>query len=277
MRSGIALLFAFSVLATAINADAQAPTASGSGAGSAGGSPGVERLPGFAPPPEMNPTAPKTPPPLDPRLAAWSGIWVPVGPLPSANGSGVPFTPMWKQQLTNYRAQAHGKDDRSNWVMCVPQGPPLMMSGAFDMVAVPGALNIFTMAHGFESRHIFVDGRDHTPDDYLFDNYGGESVGKWGHSSLVVDTRGLFGSNEIVPGVPGSSMHVIERYHLLSKDLLKIDFTIEDNAALTKPWSYSRVYVRSNMSGLPEHYCVFAPRQEDPDALKVLGIQDPHS
>lgn len=235
-----------------------------------GSLPDFSKLPSFAPPPEMNPTAPKAPPPVDPKLKAWDGIWTPEGPLPGADGAGVPFTDEWEKKLADHKSRAGANEDRSNWSMCVPQGPPLIMSGAFDLVVRPGAMNIFTMEHGFEYRHIFVDGRDHTPEDFLFDTYGGESVGKWEGDTLVVDTKALYTSNEIIPGVPGSSMHVVERYAMRADGKLQIQFTVEDEETLTEPWVYTRVYARSKLPGLPENYCIFAPKPEDPDALKAL-------
>lgn len=235
--------------------------------------PDFSKLPNFGPPPEMNPSAPKTPPPLDPKLKAWDGIWTAEGPLPGADGVGVPFTDDWQKKLADYKTTMGTKKDRSNWSLCVPQGPPLLMSGTFDLVVRPGKIKIYTMEHGFEHRHIYVDGREHTPEDFLFDTYGGESVGKWDGNTLVIDTAALYSSNEIIPGVPGSYMHVVERYSMRTDGKLQIQFTVEDEEALTKPWVYTRVYARSKLPGLRENYCIFAPKPEDPDALKALGLK----
>jgi hypothetical protein len=83
-----------------------------------------------------------------------------------------------------------------------------------------------------------MDGRSHPPADELEPTFMGHSIGKWEGDTLVVDTVGL--RNE--PWLDGrghvssKQMRIVERYQRLDQDTLKVELTIIDPIAFTKPW-----------------------------------------
>jgi hypothetical protein len=48
---------------------------------------------------------------------------------------------------------------------------------------------------------------------------------------------------------------VIERFHLVGRDHLRVDTEIDDSVALTAPWRYSWTYQRSNTGFVESYYC----------------------
>ena len=86
-------------------------------------------------------------------------------------------------------------------------------------------------------RVIYMDGRPHPKD--LFPSYYGHSVGHWEGDTLVVDTVGF---NERFwmerQGAPHTEkLHLIERFTRTDSNNMKIELTIDDPGAYTKPWT----------------------------------------
>jgi len=145
---------------------------------------------------------------------------------------------------------------------CIPNGPPMMMKFGFQLFADASRM-VVVGASGL-TRYIWIDGRQHTPDNLLFDSYFGESIGHWDGNTLVVDTTGLKSSDEIEYGLAPTHMHIVERWHLLSPTALDLDVTIEDPTVLAKPWVYASHYHRGPLSSAMM-YCVAATdRSVDP-------------
>jgi hypothetical protein len=89
-------------------------------------------------------------------------------------------------------------------------------------------------------RIIWIDGRE-LPKDVPEPRYYGYSVGKWADdTTLVVDTIGTEGDEKVwldETGRPASEdMHVQERFHRVSKNLLELTVTVDDPKMYTKPW-----------------------------------------
>jgi hypothetical protein len=134
---------------------------------------------------------------------------------------------------------------------------PLM----FEVLATPEeTIMVFS---GREVRHIYTDGRPHTPKDDLWPTLWGDSIGHWEGQTLVIDTIAV----EMPPDVGGlpplilafggdsnadvallamfsREVRFVERVHMIDKDHLEDRMTIIDTKVFSKPWTISRQYRR---------------------------------
>jgi hypothetical protein len=84
-----------------------------------------------------------------------------------------------------------------------------------------------------DSRMIPTDGRPHLTAGIR--QWLGDSRGHWDGDTLVVDTTNftnrtaVYGSTE--------SLHVVERFKLIDADTILYEFTLDDPATWTKPWT----------------------------------------
>jgi hypothetical protein len=122
---------------------------------------------------------------------------------------------------------------------CEPVGFPridLFSLKAMSIVQAPNNmvwLNKFYNAY----RIIWTDGRE-LPKDPI-PRYYGYSVGHWEDDyNFVVDTVGLDDKTWLdnVGRPHSSALHVIERFHRASRDVLELTVTIDDPKMYTKPW-----------------------------------------
>jgi hypothetical protein len=121
---------------------------------------------------------------------------------------------------------------------CFPPGLPRIYLHPFPMeiIQTPGrVLMIYEFNHFV--RQIFTDGRKHNTD--FGPTWMGDSIGKWEGDTLVADTIGFNDKTWLDRmGHPHSEdLHVVERFHRVDANSLKIDLTIEDPKAYTKPWT----------------------------------------
>jgi hypothetical protein len=113
-----------------------------------------------------------------------------------------------------------------------------------------------------EIRHVYTDGRPHTPKQDLWPTPWGDSVGHWEGQTLVIDTievanpPGLGGGGPVIVAGGGDSdeyalvaamsteAHFIERIRMLDNGHLEDQVTIIDPKNFTSPWHISRQYRR---------------------------------
>jgi hypothetical protein len=179
----------------------------------------------------------------------WSGVWA----LPDstflaamgrvAHGNG----PEAASYVPGYLAspRVHAVQGAANAASCLPNGVPAVMGVpvGFEFLLTPGLLTIL-IEEGPTIRQVHLDGRQHTRD--ADPTYTGESIGHWEGSTLVVDTTAISSKAQFFFGVPTSgSTHLVERFHLLDHEHLRVDTEVTDPIALQKPWHYSWTYVRS--------------------------------
>jgi hypothetical protein len=124
---------------------------------------------------------------------------------------------------------------------CKPSGGPrqFITPGGTEFVDVPElkTIYIFDVAGPQTFRVIYMDGRPHPKD--LFPSYYGHSIGHWEGDTLVVDTVGF---NEKFwmerQGIPHTEqLHLIERFTRTDFNNIKIEVTIDDPGAYTRPWT----------------------------------------
>jgi hypothetical protein len=94
-----------------------------------------------------------------------------------------------------------------------------------------------------DDRTIPLDGRPHL--DRHIRQLAGDSRGHWEGDTLVVDTTNFTGRTNF-RGAPrntrqdiiaSDALHVVERFTRVDADRIRYEFTVEDPATWTKPWS----------------------------------------
>ena len=131
-------------------------------------------------------------------------------------------------------------------------GPP-MLPGAYNnnyqIVQAPGYVMILVeMIH--DVRIIPLDGRSHLPQDIR--QWSGDYVGHWEGETLVVESTNFTDKTRF----QGSSqnMKLIERFTRLADDTIRYQFTIDDPATWTRPWS-AELPMKKTIGPLFEHAC----------------------
>ena len=117
---------------------------------------------------------------------------------------------------------------------------PSAYNNNVQIVQTPGRIVIVNeMIHS--ARIVDLSGRAHMPKTMRF--LTGDSIGRWEGDTLVVDTTNF--SKEAGFRGATTNMHLVERFTRIDKDTLRYDFTVEDPATWTRPWSASIPMARS--------------------------------
>jgi hypothetical protein len=131
-------------------------------------------------------------------------------------------------------------------------GPP-MIPGAYNnnyqIIQSPGYVMILVeMIH--EPRIIPLDGRAHLPPHVRA--LAGNPVGRWEGETLVVETTNFTNKT----GFQGSSenMRLVERFTRTSEDTILYQFTVDDPATWTRPWS-AELPMQKTIGPIFEHAC----------------------
>jgi hypothetical protein len=134
-------------------------------------------------------------------------------------------------------------EDRSLGERCLTRGAPKLPGGYnnnFQIVQTPGFVAILQeMIH--EVRTIPLDGRPHV--DKSIRQWLGDSRGRWEGSTLVVDTtnysgRIIFNAFNCCRG-SGANLHIVERFTRVDADTIDYQYTVDDPATYTRPWTVS--------------------------------------
>jgi hypothetical protein len=136
------------------------------------------------------------------------------------------------------RGPADGPESRSLAERCIVwpnAGPPMVSSfynNNYQIVQGPGYVVILVeMIH--DARVIPTDGRPHAPAGIR--QWLGDSIGRWEGDTLVIETTNFTPDT----AYQGSSkdMKLIERFRRVNNDVLMYEFTIDDPATFTRPWT----------------------------------------
>ena len=211
----------------------------------------------------------------------FSGFWENMHPITVEKYETIPqpLTPAYqakKEEQTRNRAE--GRQIFTSDSRCIPAGMPrMMMNASFEVLVRPDSLGIVTAGGGLQIRNIWLDGRKHTPEDDLFDSFSGESIGHWEGDTLVVDTIGLRPTNEILYGVQGHKLKVVERFRKTGPDTLEVVTTVSDPVVFTQPWVYTIDYKRTYAKTTTEqNYCVAAlDREIDRTGKETFDLTPP--
>src|SRR5579864_4440451 len=161
------------------------------------------------------------------------------------DGRVPPMTPA-AQKLAAARAQerklhpADGPEDRSlseRRLLWGVAGPPMLPTGYnsnYQIVQGHGYVMILVeMIH--DVRLIPLDGRPHLAPG--IHQWLGDSRGHWEGNTLVVDTTN-FNDKTAFRG-SGENLHLVERFTCTDAETIRYEFTVDDPATFTKPWSAS--------------------------------------
>lgn len=162
-----------------------------------------------------------------------------------------------QQEQRTYARQhpADGPEDRALTERCIlwpTAGPPMLPSfynNNYRIIQSPGQVTILVeMVH--DVRTIPTDGRPHLPASIR--QWLGDSRGHWEGNTLVVETTN-FTSKSRFRGAT-ENMKLIERFTRVAPDMLSYEFTVEDPATFTKPWTASITWNKSD-GDLYEYAC----------------------
>ena len=131
-------------------------------------------------------------------------------------------------------------------------GPP-MLAGAYNnnyqIVQTPGYVMILVeMIH--DVRIIPLDGRPQLPSQVR--QWTGSYRGRWDGDTLVIESTNFNGKNPF----QGSSEHLklTERFTRIDENTIRYQFTVDDPATWTRPWSAEVPWART-IGPLFEHAC----------------------
>jgi hypothetical protein len=101
-----------------------------------------------------------------------------------------------------------------------------------------------------EHRMVPLDGRPHIPSNIR--SWQGDSRGHWDGNTLVVETTN-FNDKRNFQGT-SENMRLTERFTRVAKDTLVYEYTVDDPATFTKPWT-ARFPMVSNPEPMYEYAC----------------------
>jgi hypothetical protein len=136
---------------------------------------------------------------------------------------------------------AEGPEDRPTWERCLlgfNSGPPIMPSGYNNNVQLiqtrDHVVILNEMVH--DARVVPITTRPHSGGR----RWLGESRGRWEGDTLVVETRNFTANGTGTIGLrvpPSEQMRLTERFTLRDARTLLYQFTVDDPATWTRPWT----------------------------------------
>jgi len=200
------------------------------------------------------PTPPSGPAPKTPEgKPDFSGVWVVSGK------TVLPSDPAYQpgaKKIYEERKAAKGKDDPE--AFCLPDGAVRVTDLPYKIVQGPKMIVLLSEGNVHSYRRFFLDGRTQKAAlEIEPETRSGISVGKWDGDALVVDTVGFDDKTWLdSTGKPHSeAMHLTERYTRPDLGHLNVQITIEDEKALTKPYTFNRVFTLAPGWELQEYVC----------------------
>ncbi len=169
-----------------------------------------------------------------------------VGP----DGRVPPFTPEAQKRLAERAArnrghQFDGPENRPLQERCLvysSEGPP-MLPAAYNsnLQIVQDADHVVVLQEMIHNARIIpTDGSPHLPPSIR--QWHGDSRGHWEGDTLVVDTTNFTDKTSFRGSTAG--LHLVERFKRVDKDTIVYEFTAEDPATWTRPWTAQIQLVR---------------------------------
>ena len=180
-----------------------------------------------------------------------------------------PWQPWSKKVFDDRKDGSHSREAPD--AHCLPQGVPKidLVQYPWKMVETPNSVVVIYETFNYW-RQIFTDGRQMDPN--ANPSWMGYSTGKWEGETFVVDTRGFNGRIWLDQlGRPSTEkMHVTEQFRRVNFGTMKIDITIDDPGAYTKPFSFTQeVHLRPGWEPL-EFIC----GENNADLMHLPGQAD---
>jgi hypothetical protein len=162
-----------------------------------------------------------------------------VGP----EGRVPPFTPEAQKRLAERAArtrghQFDGPENRPLQEQCMvysTEGPPMMPSAYnSNMQIVQDAGHVAILQEMIHSTRVIpTDSSPHLP--AAIRQWSGDSRGHWEGETLVVDTTNFTDRTSFYGST--ASLHLVERFTRIDPDSIIYEFTAEDAATWTRPWT----------------------------------------
>ena len=193
----------------------------------------------------------------DPNAPDLSGVWQ---RIPSEAASAVksaagwqpwppplkgPFAVLWKKRVQQAAAGQRVDDPVRG---CLPPGMPRYMTGTMGpllIIQMPGRVTLYR--DNAPVRRIWVDGRANpkTADLEYFSD--GNAIGHYEGADLVTEVVGIKDEPIDATGVPHSGkLKITERFHRVDSQSLRVDLTLTDADALSRPMRASVLYKALN-------------------------------
>jgi hypothetical protein len=246
-----------------------------------------------ATPATVKPAVPPKPARLPDGHPNWTGFWIPPGGMmevyrgPSGvdfgdapRGGGAPNTAQaqaprglpalkspYKERYEKMLADAQKSPPPDRTALCYPQGMPRQMGMIYGMefLQTPNEI-LITGEWNAVTRRIWLDLKEHPPEDELDETYSGHSIGHWEGDTLVVDTVGI---REDIPldriGLPHSKkLRIAERFTQTAPGILTIEQSITDPDLFDGEWKSTRTFKHRPDLRLREYVCLENNRNVDP-------------
>lgn len=193
----------------------------------------------------------------DPKAPDISGVWVRAD-LPGADGVSTSkegwtpwppplkgdFAATWKKRTADAAAGQRTDDPVQG---CMPGGMPRVvagMTGPMLVLQTPGRVVIYR--DGIPVRRIWLDGHPFPAAKDLESFSNGNARGRYEGSDLVTEVIGIRDQPIDSTGVPHSdALKIAERFHRVDAQTLKVDVTLTDPVAYSKPMHTSVTYTLS--------------------------------
>ncbi len=171
-----------------------------------------------------------------------------------------PYTPEYQAKYDKIHQDMINGSTVDPAAACLPDGFPRLMVRPYpiEVTQVPGRINFYS-EESHAIHRVYLDGRKFP--SRLTPTYYGYSIGHWEGDVLVVETRGLRGDKVLdASSLPHSdALWVQERISLPDPNTMRIEVTLHDSKALTRPWTTIREYKRSTEE-TQEFFCTENPR-----------------
>jgi hypothetical protein len=203
-------------------------------------------------------TQAQTPAVLAPEALSWygdltapdiSGVWVRSDAGAASKEGWQPWpVPLKGKYAAIYKKRlaeaAAGKRSDDPIRSCLPPGMPRFMSGTNTpllIIQTPGRVMLY---HDHAPvRRIWLDGRGNPAPDDLEEFFNGNAVGHYDGTDLVTEVVGIKLQPIDSTGVPHSEkLRIVERFHRADQQTLKVDITLTDADAYTRPLKSTVTY-----------------------------------
>jgi hypothetical protein len=196
----------------------------------------------------------------DPSAPDMSGVWVraegqgvkPGAKAASKEGWGPwpaplkgAFAVTWKKRVAD---EAAGRRTDDPVVRCMPAGMPRFMTGSNGpLLIIQSHQRVLMYRDGEGPRRIWLDGRPFPAPADLETFIKGTAIGRYEGSDLVIESVGFKDEPIDATGVPHSGqLKITERLHRVDAQTLKVDVSLIDALAYSKPMTTTVIYKTLN-------------------------------
>jgi hypothetical protein len=157
------------------------------------------------------------------------------------------MTPEARERAAKARGKTDNPEERPLAERCIlgfNSGPPMVPSAYNNNVQIVQTRDQVVIVNEMIHSARVVDLTRHTHHPSTIRFLTGDSIGRWDGDTLVVDTTNFLKEGAFRNAT--SNMHLIERFTRVDRETLRYDFTVEDPATWTKPWTASIPMVRTD-------------------------------